>query len=136
VDVDAEAELGERQVRQRLVAERARNGDLLAGGEVARPRDLARVDRVAGDDVEARLGARRADARGPAGLEVLLRDLRAPEDVLLERHRLDAGERRRVVPREVRVRLAHARHERRAGAVDYGRALRRERGARAPDGAD
>ena len=42
VDVDAEAELGERQVRQGLVAEAAGHGDLLARREVARPGDLAR----------------------------------------------------------------------------------------------
>ena len=34
--------LGERQVRQRLVAEPTRHRDLLAGGEIARARDLAR----------------------------------------------------------------------------------------------
>ena len=39
VDVDAEAELRKRQVRQGLVAEAAGDGDLLARGEVARARE-------------------------------------------------------------------------------------------------
>ena len=122
VHVDAEAELGERQVRQRLVAEAAGHGDLLAGRQVARAGDLAGIDRVADHHVEPRLRAGGADARGPAGFEIAPGDLGAPQHVLLERHGLDAGERGRVVPREVRVGLAHAGHQRRAGAVDHGRA--------------
>jgi hypothetical protein len=105
-------------------------GDLLARGEVARADDGAVVDRVADDDVEARLGRRGADAAGPAHVEVLLRDLGAPEDVLLGRHALDRVERRLVVPREMGVRLDHPRHQEGAGAVDDARAA--DRRARTP----
>ncbi len=58
----AEAELGERQVRQGLVAEAAEHRDLLARREVARPGDLTGVDRIADHDIESRLRAGRADA--------------------------------------------------------------------------
>ena len=76
-------------VRQRLVAEAAGDGDLLARGEVARARDQPFVDRVARDDVEPRLRARGADARREARLEIALRHVRRPQHVLLERHALD-----------------------------------------------
>ena len=135
-DVDPEAEFGERQVRQRLVAERAQDGDLLAGGEVARSGDLAAVDRVADHDVQARLGTGRADAGGPAGFQVTPGDLGAPQHVLLQRHGLDARERGRVVPREVRVGLAHAGHQGRAGTVDDARVAGRDRRGAAADLAD
>jgi hypothetical protein len=70
-------------VRLRRVAEAAGHRDLLARREVARADDRAVVDRVADHDVEARLRGGRADARGPAHVEVALRDLGAPQDVLL-----------------------------------------------------
>jgi hypothetical protein len=132
----AERHLGERQVWQHVVAERAGDGDLLARGEVARPGDLARVDRIADHAVEARLRRRRADAGGPAVVEVLLRHARRPERVLLVRQLLDGVERLRVRPAEVRVRLAHARHQRRAGAVDHGDPGDRQGPRAAPDALD
>ena len=46
--------------------------------------------------------------------------MRAPQDVLFRRHALDRVEAGLVVPREVRVRLGHAGHQRGAGRVDHG----------------
>ena len=52
-------------------------------------------------------------------VEVELGHLRGPQRVLLVRHLLDRVERLGVGPAEVRVRLAHAGHQGRAGAVDH-----------------
>jgi hypothetical protein len=122
-----ERELVLRQVRRGGVAEAARHGDLLAGGQVARADDRAVVDRVADHHVEARLGGGSAHAARPAHVQILPRDLGAPQDVLLGRHPLDRVEARLVVPGEVRVRLDHARHQERARAVDHLRAEHRVR---------
>src|SRR4029450_7220359 len=53
VDDGPEAELRIRQVWERLVTEAAGHRDLLTGRQVARPRDLARLDGVAHHHVEA-----------------------------------------------------------------------------------
>ena len=115
----AEAEFGERQMRQGLIGQPTGHRDLLAGGEIARTLDLARRDRVADDHVKARLGGRGADAGGPAHPEIALGDMGAPQDVLLGRHALDRVEARLVVPGEMRVRLGHAGHQGGAGSVDH-----------------
>ncbi len=120
-DDGAEGELMLRQVWQRRVAEAARHRDFLAGGQIARADDRAVVDGVADDDVEARLGCRRTDATRPTHIEITLGNAGTPQDVLLRRHALDAVERRLVVPRKMRVRLDHARHQEGAGAVDHRR---------------
>ena len=133
---DAEAELGERQVRQHLVAQAAGHGDLLARRQIARTGDQALVDGVARHHVEPRLGAGGADAGGEARLEVAPRHVGRPQHVLLERHALDAFQGRRVVPREVRVGLDHARHQRGARAVDHRGADGRDRPRAAADAQD
>ena len=114
----AEAEFRIWQVRRRLVAQAARHRDLLARGQVARTRDQAGVDGIAGGDVEARLGAGGADAGREAAAQVALGDMRAPEDVLLQRHLLDRAQAGLVVPGKMGVRLGHARHQGRAGGID------------------
>jgi hypothetical protein len=53
--------------------------------------------------------------------------VRAPQDVLLGWHALDAAQRRLVVPGEMRVRLDHARHQRGAGTIDDRKAGDRHR---------
>ncbi len=126
-DDGAERELRLRQVRLRGVAQAAGHGDLLARCQVARADDGAVVDRVADHHVQARLGRGRADARGPAHVEINLGNLGAPQDVLFRRHALNGIEAGLVVPREMRVRLDHARHQERAGAVDHLRAGDRRR---------
>ena len=126
VDDDTEAELRIRDVGS-LVTEAAGHRDLLARRQVARPRDQALLDRVADDHVEAWLGAGGADARRPAQLQIAPGDAGRPQHVLLQRHPLDLLQGGGVVPREVRVRLHHPRHERGPGAVDHGGAGGRER---------
>ena len=115
----AERHLRERQVRQHVVTERAGDRDLLTRREVARAGDLPRVDGVANHAVEPRLGSRRAHAGRPAVVQVELGHLRRPQGVLLVRHLLDGVQRLGVGPAEVRVRLAHAGHQGRAGPVDH-----------------
>ena len=119
VDVDAKAVLGERQVRQRLVTQAARHGDLLAGGKVARAGDLPAVDRVADDNVKPGLGASRAETTGEACLQVALRDFGTPKHMLFQRHGLNAGQSGGVVPRKMGMRFHHAGHERRASRVNH-----------------
>ncbi len=58
-------------MRQHLVAQRARHGDLLAGGQVARAGDHAlRVDGVACHHIELGLAQASPHAGGEARLEV------------------------------------------------------------------
>jgi hypothetical protein len=90
IDVNAKAVLRERQVRQRFVAQAARHGDLLAGGQVAWAGDLAAVDGIADHHVEPGLGASRTEATGETCLKVALGHLRTPQHMLLQRHRLNA----------------------------------------------
>ena len=68
-DDDAEIEPFVRNVRRRGVAEAADGGDLRPRRQIARAGDHAAVDGVAHDDVEARLGRRRAAPCGEAGVE-------------------------------------------------------------------
>jgi hypothetical protein len=114
----AKAELRERHVRQRVVAQRADGGDLLAARQVARAGELARVDGVAQHHVEPGLGGGRADGRGPAHVQVALGHPHAPQHVLFGRHELDGRQRGLVVPREMRVRLGHAGHQKAAPPGD------------------
>ncbi len=107
---------------QQLVAERAGHGDLLAGRQVARPRNLPGIDGVADHHVEPRFGGGGADAGGEAVIEIDLGDAGVPENMLLGRHQLDALQGQRVVPAEMGVRLGHPRHQGGAAAIDDGRA--------------
>ena len=117
-DDGAEGELRLRQVRRGRVAQPAGDGDLLAGGQVARADDGAVVDGIADDDVQPRLGRGGPDAGGPTHVEIDLGDFGAPQDVLFGRHALDGLQPRLVVPGKMRVRLDHARHQEGAGTVD------------------
>ncbi len=123
-------------MRQSLVAEPAGHRDLLASGEIARAGNQSRVDRVAHDDVESRFRGRCADARSPTVIEIDLRHTRGPQRVLLDRHLLNVGEARCVVPREMGVRLDHPRHQRGARAINHGAATAGERARAARDSAD
>ena len=83
-----------------------------------------------GDDVEPRLGGRRAAPGGEAGVEHELRHLHGDEHVLFQLHHLDRVDAGRVVPGQMQVRVDQARHQRRAHAVDHRRAaVRRARAA-------
>ena len=85
----AKGKLMLRQVRRSSVAQAARHRDLLAGCQVARADDGAVVDGVADHHVEPRLGGCGAYAAGPTHVEVLLRNLGTPQDVLFRRHALN-----------------------------------------------
>ena len=131
----AERHLRERQVRQQVVAERAAHRDLLARREVARAGDLAGV-----------IASRITQSRRGLGVAAPTHEVQpwsryclatcAAQSVLLVRHLLDRVQRLRVGPAEVRVRLAHSRHERRARTVDHRHAGDRHAARAARDARD
>ena len=106
----------------------AGDGDLLARREVARARDLAGVDGVAD---HARRGAAWASAAPTQEVQpesrYCLATCAAHSVCSSCGMLLDRVQRLGVGPAEVRVRLAHARHQRGAGAVDHRDAGRRGR---------
>ena len=67
------------------VADAAGDGELHARRVQTRPRMLAAIDRVARDDVEARLRRGGAEARREALVEVELRVLQRQQQVLFDR---------------------------------------------------
>ncbi len=134
---EAKIEAFVRNMRRRGIAEATDRGDLRARREIARPRETALVDELLGDDVEARLGRGSTPARGKAGIEHQLGHLHGDQHVLLDLHHLDGVDAWRIVPGQMQVGVDHARHQRRAHAVDDGRSAigrRRRAEARGPLG--
>ncbi|MNV07963.1 hypothetical protein D3C71_984180 [compost metagenome] len=108
-------------MRQGVVAQAASGGDFLATRKIARPRKCARLDHVAGDDIQTRFCGSSSQCAGPAHFQIALGDAHAPQDVLLGRHELDCRQAGLVVPGKMRMRFCHARHQERAVAVDNAR---------------
>ena len=114
----AEIEAGMGDVRGRRVAQAADRGDLRPGRQITRPRKTPLVYEPLGDDVEPRFRRRSATPGSKARVEHQLRHLHGDEHVLLELHHLDGVDARRIVPREMQMRVDHAGHQSRAHAVD------------------
>ena len=85
-------------VRGRGIAKAADRRNLRASRPVAWARDHARIDRIADDDIKARLGCRGATTHREAGVEHELGHLRGDQRVLLWRHHLDRVDTRGIVP--------------------------------------
>ena len=99
------------------VAEAAGDRQLGAGGAHARAGDLAGVDGVADDHVEARLGGRGAEDRGEALVEHHLGVLHGLQRVLLGRDVAQALQGRGIAEADMAVGLDEARHQGGAAAV-------------------
>ena len=110
-DDDAEIEAFMWDVRGRGIAEAADRRDLRACRQIARTGNHAAVDRIADDDIEARLGCSGAATHREAGVEHELGHLRGDQRVLLRRHHLDRIDARGIVPGEMEVRVAQAGHQ-------------------------
>ena len=117
-DDDAEIEALVRNMRRRRVAEAADRGDFRTRRQIARAGEAPFVDEALGDDVEPRLGGRRAAPGGEAGVEHELRHLHGDEHVLFQLHHLDGIDAGRVVPGQMQMRVDQAGHQRCAHAVD------------------
>ncbi len=119
---DAEVETLVRDMRRGGIAQPAHGRDLRSGRGIAGARQAPGIDEIADHDVEPGLGGRRAAPGREAGIEHQLGHLGRDQDVLLRRHHLDRVDARGVVPRQMKMRIDHARHQGRAHAVDGGRA--------------
>ena len=106
------------QVELALVAETAGGDQLRAGGPHARPGNLARIDCVAHDHVEARLGRGGAVDAGEAALQQQLGVGRGLEGVLLGRDHAEVEWHRHAGEGGMAVALDHAGHQGHALSVD------------------
>ena len=106
-------------VAQAHIAQPGRRRQLGTGRPRAGPRNVAGIDGVADHDIQARLGRRRAVARGKTLLQEFSGVLGRAQRVLLGRHEAQAFEVCGVEEGQVRVGLDQPRHQRGAAAVHH-----------------
>jgi hypothetical protein len=123
-------------VPQAHIAQPGCRGKLGARGERTRSGNLAGIDRVADDHVQARLGRCRTVAGREALIQQLLGVPGRAQRVLLRRHEAQALQVRGVEEGEVGVGLDQPGHQRRAGAVQHLRSVGHDGGASRSDRLD
>ncbi len=127
----AEAECFVRQMRQGVVAQRARHGDFRARRQIARTGHQAFIDRIADHHVQSWLCRGRTAGRGPSMVEVEFGVAGREQHVLFQRHQLDRVQGRGVVPGQMHMGFGHARHQSGAGGIDHLHACNRCRASAA-----